>query len=115
MIREDLSSVKHSTPKILAISVNSSNGSLVHAELICKLLKNFQKRHDVALYTFAEDMALGPGYYILSTGNKVFADCNSLLGGFGFGYQGVGLADFAKKMNIKPNFTSSGKDKLFLN
>jgi ClpP class serine protease len=99
---------------LIAVSVNSSSGSYVQAEIITQLLKDAGSKLDVPVYTFAEDMAVGAGYYVLCTGNKVFADPHSLVGGVATSYSGLSLENFVKEYSINPHFQTSGKNKMRL-
>ena len=43
----------------------------------------FAKKHDVPFYTFAEDLAASAGYWMLCTGDTVYANKQSLVGSIG--------------------------------
>jgi protease-4 len=75
-------------------------------------LRSFSEKHSCPIYTFAEDIALGPGYYILSAGNKVFADDFSLIGGISANLNNFDLVEFAKQQGIKYSLESVGKFKV---
>jgi ClpP class serine protease len=47
---------------------------------MAKKIEKFQKNNGLELYTFAEGRVLGGAYYLLSLGNHVYADDNSLVG-----------------------------------
>lgn len=100
---------------MLAVSVNSAYGSYVQADLIYRLLRSTAEKLDVPVYAFAEDVSAGPGYYILTAGNKVFVDPHSLVGGVAANVQMLGLEKFAKDWKLTPKFVSSGKNKIRLN
>ncbi len=55
------------------ISINSAVGSVAAAEVIHNALKEASNNFNAPIYTFAEDFALGPAYYLLSIGNRVHA------------------------------------------
>jgi len=111
-LENHLSSRLLSTPKLLAISINTYQGSYTQAELLVNYLHAFSEKHSCPIYTFAEDIALGPGYYILSSGNKVFADDFSLIGGTSANLNNFDLVEFAKQQGIKYNLESVGKFKV---
>ena len=64
------------------------------------------------MYTFAEDIATGPGYYILASGNRVFADPFSLIGGVSASRKSFDLIKFAENAGIKNSFVTTGKHKI---
>ena len=96
-------------PKLIAVSVDSSQGSLVHAEIIADLLRGKAKELKCPLYTFAESAALGSGYLILSCGDKVFADPHSLIGGISASYHSVSLVNAAKMLKVKQTTISTSE------
>lgn len=79
------------------------------------MLRTTAEKLDVPVYTFAEDVSAGPGYYILTAGNKVFVDPHSLVGGVAVSAQMLGLERFAKDWKLDPRYVSSGKHKVRLN
>ena len=44
-------------------------GLIVPSQNISEILKNFTKKHNLPLYTFAECMTLSGGYFVASVGN----------------------------------------------
>jgi ClpP class serine protease len=100
---------------MLAVSVNSAYGSYVQADLIYQTLHSAAENLDVPVYTFAEDVAVGPGYYILTAGHKVFVDPHSVIGGVSAGLQKLGFEKFVKDWKVDPRFVASGKNKVRLN
>ena len=97
------------------MSVNSAGGSQVHADLIYNQLKKASDRFDAPVYTFAEDFAVGPGYYILSAGNKVFADNFSVIGGVSVSSKRWMLKDLARDWKVHKEVLAAGKHKVRLN
>lgn len=77
-----------------------------------KTLEDNAKRFDCPIYTFAEDIAAGPGYYILCSGNRVFADPFSLIGGLSISSRSLDLVKLGKDNGIKANIESEGKHKI---
>jgi hypothetical protein len=55
------------------VSINTSSGSFIQAQRAHDAFKQFSHDRQVALHTFAEDMALGVGYYLLSMGDNAHA------------------------------------------
>jgi len=69
--------------KFLAVLINSAGGSPGQCHIIAKKLEAYSKNTGVPIYTFAEDQATSGGYFVLCSGEKVFADSASLIGGIG--------------------------------
>lgn len=87
----------------------------MHADLIYSHLKKASDRFDVPVYTFAEDFAIGPGYYVLTAGNKVFADNFSVIGGISMSSQRWLLKDLARDWKFHKEVLAAGKHKVRLN
>lgn len=101
-------------PKLICLSVNSARGSLLQAQLISSEFQKVSESLGIAYYTFAEDVAMGAGYALLSSGTKAFADPHSLIGGISASLQGVSLVNFVSKFQVKPKIISSGDNKVRL-
>ncbi|KAL4446070.1 hypothetical protein ABPG74_021609 [Tetrahymena malaccensis] len=101
--------------QLIAVSINSHGGSLIQAKNICTALKYFSQKTSAPVYTFAEDMVLNSANLILSSGNKVFAGKYSLLGDFGYSYQGFGYKGLLENYNVKAEFVHAGEKKVKLN
>ncbi|OMJ73085.1 hypothetical protein SteCoe_28312 [Stentor coeruleus] len=88
-------------PKAIALSVDSLGQSLVQGEIIAKAISNKAKELQCPYYTFAENLALGSGYLLLASGNKVHVGPHSLIGGVSSSYMGIGLVKALKQWKIK--------------
>jgi ClpP class serine protease len=97
---------------MIAVSVDSLNGSIVQAEIISSALIHKAKELKCPLYTFAEATSLGPGYIILSSGTKLHADPHSLIGGISASFQQLGLSKALKDLKIKANLLSTAQTRL---
>jgi len=95
-----LGSVPKKNLKFLAILVNSAGGAPAQCHIISKKLKSISQEKNVPIYTFAEDQATSGGYYLLSCGDKVFADNASLIGGIGALHKHYNIAKFLKGYDI---------------
>ena len=67
----------------MAVSVNSPGGLPVQSELISNKILNFARKNNLKLYTFAGDVAASGGYFVLSVGDHVISDRNSIVGSIG--------------------------------
>lgn len=102
-------------PRAICVSVNCSRGSLVQADIIASTLRFTAAKYKVPLYTFAEDMAIGAGYWVLAAGHKVFVDEYSMVGGVSVAAQTLGLTGFAKQWKLETAVVGSGKNRVRLN
>lgn len=104
--------MRYSSPRLIAVSINSSQGNYVQAEMIVKRLEENAKKFDCPIYTFAEDIATGPGYFILASGNRVFADNFSLVGGISANLKSLDLVKVAADNGVKPTYFKTAKHKI---
>ena len=71
-----MSNVDTNRAKCLSVIVNSRGfvvyigGSAVQGNIMAEKLLKFKRKHNLPLYTFAEDYACSAGYFILCIGNK---------------------------------------------
>ncbi|CAG9329757.1 unnamed protein product [Blepharisma stoltei] len=114
-LEEDLHKLRWSSPKMIAVSINTAHGSFGQAQQIVHMLKAASDKFDCPIYTFAQDIAAGPGYYILASGNKVFADPHSIIGNISVNYNTLGLTEFSKQFQVTLQNVAHGKHKLRLN
>ena len=63
--------------------MNSPGGLPVQSEIISNKILNFARKNHLKLYTFAGDLAASGGYFVLSVGDHVVADRNSIIGSIG--------------------------------
>ena len=75
-IVKDVWKADASKKKIAAVAlvINSPGGHAVTCDLMANRVKAFAKKHQVPYYTFAEDLAASAGYWILCTGDRVYAN-----------------------------------------
>jgi len=82
-VSKSLNLIPSKNVKFLAVVINSAGGSPGQCHIISKKLEAYSKNNGVPIYTFAEDLATSGGYFLLSCGEKVFADNASMVGGVG--------------------------------
>ena len=88
-------------PTALGVLVNSPGGSPAQCEIIVETLKQFTHHHHIPLYTFGLDVAASGGYFILSAGDKVFADPSCLVGSIGVISQHISFKDLIQKHKLE--------------
>lgn len=80
---QQLESIKSSNAKALAVSLNTPGGMPAQAEIISNKLRLFATKKHLPLLTFAEGLCASAGYYILASGDQVFAEKTSIVGSIG--------------------------------
>ncbi|MCJ8323140.1 MAG: S49 family peptidase [Rhizobiales bacterium] len=95
----------------VAISINSPGGSPVQSALIHDRIRALSKKHDVSVYTFAEDVAASGGYWIVLAGDEVYAHETSIIGSIGVIMSTFGVDRLMKKWDIDRRVYTSGKNK----
>ena len=82
-VAKRLSEINTSRAVALAVSVNSPGGLPVQSEIISNKILSFARKNNLKLFTFAGDLAASGGYFVLSVGDHVVADRNTILGSIG--------------------------------
>ena len=65
----------------LAVTINCKGGSLAQALVISQKLKQKAKKSNLQIHTFAEQYALNAGLLVLMSGNKIYMDSTTVIGG----------------------------------
>jgi ClpP class serine protease len=86
----------------MAVVVNSPGGLPVQSQLISDKLKDYSAKHNLKMYTFAQDLAASGGYMVLCSGDHVVADKTSIVGSIGVVFQKTQLTGLLNHFNIDP-------------
>jgi len=97
--------------KAVAIAVNSPGGSPVQSELLYNYLRATSEKKNIPIYTFAEDVAASGGYWLLCSGDKMYASSSSIVGSIGVISSGFGFVDVLKKIGVERRIITQGKSK----
>ena len=100
---------------LVAVSVNSTGGSMIQAKNINSALHKFALQNGAPVYTFAEDLVLNSANLILLSGHRVYANKFSLIGDFGFSRDWIGLKNFLNSKGVKFDPIHAGETKAKLN
>ncbi len=100
--------------KAVAISVNSPGGSPVQSELIYKTIREFATEKKVPVLTFAQDVAASGGYWLLLSGDEIYAHNSSIIGSIGVVFSGFGFVDLIEKIGVKRRVYTQGKNKAIM-
>jgi ClpP class serine protease len=113
-MQRKLKSISPRTTKALMIDLNCF-GPLSYSMSISNQIKEFKKEKKVPVYTFGENVVMGPALLILASGDKAFSDKFTM---FGFNDLSVGKFNFhkfTKKRDVGVKFIASGRYKVRLN
>lgn len=69
----------------IAVIVNSKGGCLAQTHLIIKKINDVARRNKAQVWTFAQEWALNAGFLLLASGNRVYVDSSSVVGGLEVG------------------------------
>jgi signal peptide peptidase SppA len=100
--------------KAVALSVNSPGGSAVQSALIAQRIRDLAKEKEVRIFAFAEDVAASGGYWLLCTGDEVYAHESSIIGSIGVISAGFGFQDLLRRFGIERRIHTSGDKKSML-
>jgi signal peptide peptidase SppA len=87
--------------KAVAIAINSPGGSPVQSELIYNAIREFSYDKKIPVYTFARDVAASGGYWLLLSGDEIYAHNSSIIGSIGVIFSGFGFVDAIKKFGVE--------------
>jgi len=65
----------------IAVLINSQGGCLAQTHIILQKINQIAKRNKAQVWTFAQEWALNAGFLLLASGNQVFVDNCSVVGG----------------------------------
>ncbi len=100
--------------KAVAISINSPGGSPVTCELIHNYIRELSIDNKIPVFTFAQDVCASGGYWLLLSGDEIFAHNSSIIGSIGVIFSSFGFVDLIKKFGIERRIYTEGKNKAIL-
>lgn len=100
--------------KAVAITINSPGGSPVQSELVYNYIRELSEEKKVPVYTFAQDVAASGGYWLLLSGDEIYAHNSSIIGSIGVIFSGFGFVDLIQKIGVKRRVYTEGKNKAIL-
>lgn len=104
----------HKNLKAVAVQVNSPGGSPVQSELIYQKIRSLSEEKNLPVYTFAEDVAASGGYWLMCSGDELYASSSSIVGSIGVISSGFGFVDTIKKLGIERRVYTQGENKSVL-
>lgn len=100
--------------KAVAITINSPGGSPVQTELIYNAIRDLSKENKIPVYTFAHDLAASGGYWLLLSGDEIYAHNSSIIGSIGVIFSGFGFVELLKKIGAERRVYTQGKNKAIM-
>jgi signal peptide peptidase SppA len=100
--------------KAVALTINSPGGSPVQSELIFNYIREISDEKKIPVYTFAQDVAASGGYWLLLSGDEIYAHNSSIVGSIGVIFSSFGFVDLIKKIGIDRRVYTEGKNKAIL-
>ncbi len=100
--------------KAVALNINSPGGSPVQSELIYNYIRELSLEKKIPVFTFAQDVAASGGYWLLLSGDEIYAHHSSIVGSIGVIFSGFGFVELIKKIGIDRRLYTEGKNKAIL-
>jgi len=100
--------------KAVALNINSPGGSPVQSELIYNYVRELSLEKKIPVYTFAQDVAASGGYWLLLSGDEIYAHGASIIGSIGVIFSGFGFVETIKKLGVERRVYAEGKNKAIL-
>jgi len=93
------------------IRVNSPGGEVLATEQITTIIDILRKKSDKKIYFLLEGMAASGGYYVSTSGDKIYAYPETLLGNIGVRIDMPNVEALMGKIGVKMTTVSSGEMK----
>jgi signal peptide peptidase SppA len=100
--------------KAVALNINSPGGSPVQSELIYNYIRELSLEKKIPVYTFAQDVAASGGYWLLLSGDEIYAHNSSIIGSIGVIFSSFGFVNVIKKLGVERRVYTEGKNKAIL-
>lgn len=100
--------------KAVALIVNSPGGAPVQSGLIAGRIRALAAEKKRPVYAFAEDVAASGGYWLLTAGDELYADENSIIGSIGVVAGSFGFPAALQRLGIERRLYTAGAHKAAL-
>ena len=87
---------------------------IFYNELIYNLIREFADKKKIPTYSFARDVAASGGYWLLLSGDEIYAHNSSIIGSIGVIFSGFGFVEAIKKLGVERCIYTEGKNKAIL-
>ena len=82
-VKSYLHSLQNINPKILIIKINSPGGTVSATASLEKIINDFKKDNKTEVYFFSNEILASGGYWVATTGDKIFANYGTIIGSIG--------------------------------
>ncbi len=82
-VLEIITEIKKLNPKILIIKINSPGGTVNATNTLEKIITDFKKENKVEVYFYSDEILASGGYWVATSGDKIFANYGSIVGSIG--------------------------------
>jgi len=108
--RDDM--LSHDRVKAVLLHIDSPGGTVVDAEGIYQLLKDYKQKYHTPIYAFVDGLCASGGIYIACAADKIYATQPSIIGSVGV-IQGpyFNVSDLMQQYGIQSKTLTEGKDK----
>ncbi len=82
-VEKYLSEITKINPEILIIKINSPGGTVSATVSLENIINKFKKENKIDVYFFTDQILASGGYWVATTGDKIFAQYGSIIGSIG--------------------------------
>jgi signal peptide peptidase SppA len=86
----------------------------VQSELIYNYIRELSEEKKIPVYSFAQDVAASGGYWLLLSGDEIYAHNSSIIGSIGVIFSGFGFTKLIEKIGVERRIYTEGKNKAIL-
>ncbi len=101
VVKKNLEVLEKLNPKILIIKINSPGGTVTASASLEKIIEDFKNRNQTKIIFHSNDILASGGYWIATTGDKIYASYGSIIGSIGV--SGPSWYYFDKPISISTN------------
>ena len=100
--------------KAVALIINSPGGSPVQSALIGQRVRDLERKADVPVLAFCEDVAASGGYWLAASADEIYANGASIIGSIGVVSAGFGFDRAIERLGIDRRVYTAGERKAIL-
>ncbi len=82
-VKKNLNNIEKYKPDILIIKINSPGGTVPATYSLEKIFEEYKEKNNVDLIFYTSEVLASGGYWIASSGNKIYASYGSIIGSIG--------------------------------
>ncbi len=82
-VKKTLTNLEKLSPKVVIFKLNSPGGTVSATYSLEKIINNYKIQNRTTIYFFTNEILASGGYWISTTGNKIYASYGSIIGSIG--------------------------------